>query len=226
MTTWQKFKASLLCYNQIILYPSLSVYYYPAPGPSFFTTDIQKVTSVIPYFPPLAMPPNAEARSEEKDNGTLSLLAKISLGTSNTILIIQSNPRMNKDNPPIYDTITSMEPLWRGGGENERKNTRRQKGPSITCRVNENIKTINCKSHYLIMVISARFVVITPAEINTWETYAPLNTSRRTKPTPETLRPTNDSRAIAKTIRNRVDSRNDPERCDPNLSTNYPPVMI
>ena len=40
--------ASLLGYNQIILYSSIfSVYYYPAPGPSFFYTDIQIFNKTI-----------------------------------------------------------------------------------------------------------------------------------------------------------------------------------
>ena len=33
---WQGCNASLLSYNLVILYPSLSFLYYPAPGPSFF----------------------------------------------------------------------------------------------------------------------------------------------------------------------------------------------
>ena len=44
---WHGCNVSLLGYNLIILYSSPSVYYYPAPGPSFFKTDVQKSATMI-----------------------------------------------------------------------------------------------------------------------------------------------------------------------------------
>ena len=47
---WQNGNASLLGYNMIILYSSASVFFYPAPGPSIFTTDIRNSPTNI-LFP-------------------------------------------------------------------------------------------------------------------------------------------------------------------------------
>ena len=47
---WHKCNVSLLGYNQIILYSSYSVSYYPAPGPSFFNTDIRQTKTLIKPF--------------------------------------------------------------------------------------------------------------------------------------------------------------------------------
>ena len=221
---WHRGKASLLGYNQIILYPSLSVYYYPAPGPSFFTTDIRKINSIIPFFPQAATTSMTVARS--KGTVTSCLLGRSSIERFATPLHTLSNYRKNEDNPPIYSSLTSMEPVWRGREGSERKNAGQQIGPTIKYGLNKKFKTIINTRHYPIMVISTRDAANISTAIKMRKAHAPHCSSRRTKLTLEDLATTNDSRLTADTYSSNIVSHINSEKYVPNLPANYPSVVI
>ena len=134
---WQKRKASLLGYNQIILYSSLSVYYYQAPGPSFFNTDIRNFSPLITYFPPL----DGRTPFNPMNHATASLVATLEYGRS---LV------------PIYDTCVSVEPHPGNVTANEHKDTQ-WKVQHIHLNVHTRLQKPHTHTgHYPIMVISTR----------------------------------------------------------------------
>ena len=119
---------SLLGYNQIILYSSIaSVSYYPAPGPSFFNTDIQISNPTHNHFYSTALPIAPGKRS-------ISVVSMTKL-------------------PPICDTYTSIAPSpptelnWnesqsvRNTDVREYKETRCQKAPKKT-KIEKHVQTL------------------------------------------------------------------------------------
>ena len=105
--SWQRSTVSLLGYNQIILYPSLSVSYYPALGPSFFTTDIRKLKALIIRFSPLEILSKRE-----------TIQKKSYLEGSQDKFLHNTRPL------PIQDIVISVEPPNEQGKRNEPKDTK------------------------------------------------------------------------------------------------------
>ena len=156
---WHKGKASLLGYNQIILYSSLSVFYYPAPGPSFFNTDIQKLNPLITYFPPTASTTSSHLghhiaiRYNTRNCYNLSHICDTSISVDSPLDNVITN-EYKANRWPICDAHISMEP----NQHSEHKDTTWQthRTDNIVCTKSEhNYPRV---SHYPIMVISTRDV--------------------------------------------------------------------
>ena len=210
--TWQNSKVSLLGYNQIILYSSSSVSYYPAPGPSFFNTDIRKHNPLITHFPPLANHINVtrDVSIELKTRTTCSYKVTHYL-LSTEIVNVKS---------PIYGDAISIGPYWSKTAKNARKDTKCQNCEASPLKHNNKHQTRQPNKHYLIMEISVcgEYAVITA--VKHFIATPPYITTRLSKSRRDLTKKSKDPRQAPKQYRN--NNKNLTPEDSPTNEGNYP----
>ena len=218
---WHNSKASLLGYNQIILYSSTSVFYYPALGPSFFTTDILQTNTLLIRFPPLA-PTHARNTIPKIDHEEYVTLFSLKCSR-----VRNNNVERELEQTPIFTLLIAMAEPVSSSGTNERKGTRQQTLPwPLNAKQVTNKSDKNYDGHYPIMVILTRAnydakMTILLSKLNTAHvSYRPTRTLQSKPVVSKDTRRTIKSNPHSSIPRDR-----DPNRVD-NYVANYNLVVI